>query len=115
MPPKKKVKPQKKQHKIMKAEPERLSIDVVKRVAAVARLELTDPELQKFQSDLNNILDAFKILDKAKVSGIDPSFQPLPVKDVLRKDEIESYLGREKALDNTKHKQEGHFKGPRVI
>jgi aspartyl-tRNA(Asn)/glutamyl-tRNA(Gln) amidotransferase subunit C len=115
MPPKKKPAKQKQQPKITKPKVEQISIAIVKRVAAVARLELTEAELQKFQSDLSNILDAFKILDKAKVSGIDPSFQPLPVKDVLRKDEIESYLGREKALDNTKHKQEGHFKGPKVV
>ncbi len=98
-----------------KGKKEQISIDVVKKVAAVARLELTDAEVQKFQSDLNNILDAFKLLGKADVKNVEPSFQPLPVKDVLRKDEIETYLGREKALDNTRHKQEGHFKGPKVV
>jgi aspartyl-tRNA(Asn)/glutamyl-tRNA(Gln) amidotransferase subunit C len=105
----------KKQNKITKTKSGQISLGVVKRVAAVARLDLTDAELQRFQSDLNNILDAFKVLSKADVKNVEPSFQPLPVKDVLRKDEIESYLGREKALDNTKHKQEGHFKGPKVV
>ena len=99
------------------AKPSRAQIplETVRKVAAIARLDLTEEELQTFQADLNNILESFKILDKAKVAGVDPSFQPLPVKDVLRKDEIETYLGREKALENTKHKQEGHFKGPKVI
>ena len=94
---------------------ERISAATVRRVAAVAKLDLSEAELQKFQSDLNNILDAFKILDKADVKEIEPSFQPLPIKDVLRKDEIESYMSRDKALDNTRHKHEGHFKGPKVV
>ena len=92
-----------------------IPMETVRRVARIARIDLTEEEVEMFQQDLNDILESFKILDKAKVSGVDPSFQPLPVKDVLREDEIETYLGREKALENTKHKQEGQFKGPKVI
>jgi aspartyl-tRNA(Asn)/glutamyl-tRNA(Gln) amidotransferase subunit C len=88
----------------------------VERIAGIARLNLTDSETKKFQKDLNNILDAFKILDKAIDSkSVEPSFQPLDVKDVMREDDVEKCLGNEKALENTRHKEKGYFKGPRII
>lgn len=92
----------------------RLSPEIVKHVARLARLDLTNKELKKFQKDLNDILAAFKDLDKAKPK-CEPSFQPFQVSDVFREDEIESCLSQEKALLNTKHKEKGFFKGPRAV
>lgn len=87
----------------------------VKKVAQVARLDLTDQEIKKFSVDLNNILDAFKEIEKVKTDSVEPTFQPIPVKDVLREDIVESSFSQETALSNVKiNKEEGHFKGPKV-
>ena len=37
------------------------------------------------------------------------------IKDVMRKDELEQCLPQEEALSNTKNKENGFFKGPKVI
>ncbi len=88
---------------------------VIDKVTSVAKLELTEKEKKKFDKDLKNILKAFSSLDKVDVSKVNPSFQPIEMKNVLREDEIEASLSQKEALSNTKHKEKGFFKGPRVI
>ena len=93
---------------------EKISLGTIKHVAKLSRIELTEKELKKFQKDLDDILLAFKELDKAKPK-CQPSFQPLPIKDITREDKEEKCLSREDALANTKHKEKGFFKGPRAV
>ncbi len=92
----------------------KIDAETVRHVAKIARLDLTDSEIRKFSHDLNDILAAFAILDKIKTNN-KPSFQPLEIKDVLREDAEEKCLTQEEALANTKHKENGFFKGPRVV
>ena len=92
----------------------KIDADVVMHVARIARLNLTKKEAKMYQNDLNNILSAFKDLEKASVDA-KPSFHPLDVRDVFREDKEEECLKREKALANTKHKEDGFFKGPRAV
>lgn len=88
----------------------------VKKVAEIARLDLTEAEIKKFSEDLKNILEAFGELEKVKTDGIEPTFQPLEVKDVLREDKAEGCLSQKTALDNVKkNKEDGYFKGPKVV
>ena len=93
---------------------EKISKEVIEHVARIARLSLTPEEKKKFQKDLNDILSAFKDLDRASPK-CKASFQPLEIKDVFRSDEIEQCLTQEKALANTKHKEKGFFKGPKAV
>ncbi len=89
--------------------------ETVEHVARVARLELTEKEVKEMEKDLNNILSAFRELDKADVKGIEPSFHPLPVQDVFREDVPEKCFTPEEALGNTEHKERGFFKGPKAV
>jgi aspartyl-tRNA(Asn)/glutamyl-tRNA(Gln) amidotransferase subunit C len=98
---------------IAKAKKQIISLETVEKVAKIARLNLTEDEKTKFQKDLNEILSAFKILDEAKTEE-KPSFQPYEIKDVLRDDREEETLGQ-RALENTRHKEKGFIKGPRVV
>jgi aspartyl-tRNA(Asn)/glutamyl-tRNA(Gln) amidotransferase subunit C len=93
---------------------EKISLETVKHVARLARLDLTDKELKNFQKDLDDVLLAFKDLDKAK-TRCQASFQPLPIKDITREDEEKGCLSQETILANTKHKEKGFFKGPRAV
>jgi aspartyl-tRNA(Asn)/glutamyl-tRNA(Gln) amidotransferase subunit C len=87
----------------------------VKKVAELARLDLTDKELDKFSRDLVEVLSAFKTLQKIPTKGIKPSFQPIDVKNVLREDKVEPSIPRKRLLKNLKNKEEGYIKGPRVV
>ena len=89
---------------------------IVKKVAEIARLNLSDQEIKKFSSDLTNILEAFKELEKVKLDGVNPTFQPIEIKDIIREDKIEKCFDEKIALENVKeNKEDGYFKGPKVV
>ncbi|MBS3050710.1 MAG: Asp-tRNA(Asn)/Glu-tRNA(Gln) amidotransferase subunit GatC [Candidatus Aenigmarchaeota archaeon] len=91
----------------------KITEETVKHVAQIARLHLTASECRHFQKDLTEILAAFRTLDEAPTA--EPSFQPVPMENVMREDIIEEPLPREVAMKNTKHKEKGFFKGPKAI
>ncbi len=95
--------------------PEKISPETVKRVAQVARLNLSDQEIESYSRDLEAILEAFRDLERVDTKGVKPSFQPIETKNVLRKDRIEPSLSHEQALSNAKNKEKGFFKGPRAV
>lgn len=84
-------------------------------IARLSKLQLTEQETQKFTKDLQEILNAFSILDQIDVQGVEPSFQPIQHKDVLREDAVRPSLTQEQALTFTKQKENGFFIGPRTI
>ncbi len=84
------------------------------KVAANARLNLTDKEIDEFLPQLQEILKAFGKLDEIDVKDEKPSFQPLSLENVARKDIVEKCLSQEEALKNTKNKKDGYFMGPKV-
>ena len=87
----------------------------VRKIAELARLSLSEGEIKRFSKELSSILDAFKDLQSVNTDGIKPTFQPVDVKNVVRDDVVEKCLSQQKALANTKNKEKGFFKGPRVI
>ena len=98
----------------MKKSNEKISLETLEHVAKIARINLTSEEKKRFQKDLNEILAAFKELDKADAKCA-PSFQPLDIKDVFRDDVAGKCLTQEKALANTKHREKGFFRGPKAV
>jgi aspartyl-tRNA(Asn)/glutamyl-tRNA(Gln) amidotransferase subunit C len=96
--------------------PEKISRETIRRVAGVARLELTQSEESRFSKDLETILDAFRIMQKSPSGGVKPSFHPIELKERQRSDEVEESLSQEEALSNSrKNREKGFFKGPRAV
>jgi len=89
--------------------------ELVKRVAANARLKLKEEEIKKFSEDLKEILESFAKLAEVDTEGVKPSFHPIPVKNVTREDIPGKCLDREEALSLTPHKTDKYFRGPKVI
>jgi len=89
--------------------------DLIKRVAANARLKLTDEEISKFVPELKEILEHFSKLNKLDTEDVKPSFHPIELKNVMREDKARPSLAPEEALSNTKHKKDNYFKGPRAL
>ncbi len=84
------------------------------KVAANARLNLTEKEINEFLPQLQEILKVFGKLDEIEVDNEKPSFQPLSFENVARHDVVEKCLSQENALKNTKNKKDGYFMGPKV-
>ena len=89
--------------------------ELIKGVASVARLELTEEEVKQFEGDFKEILEAFSKIDEVDTEGIKESFQPVEIKNFMREDLVEDSLSQEEALANTEHKKDDYFKGPRAI
>jgi aspartyl-tRNA(Asn)/glutamyl-tRNA(Gln) amidotransferase subunit C len=89
--------------------------DLVKKVAKIARLNLTEPEIKKFESDFKDVLAEFSKLNKINTDNIKPTFSALELANVSRKDEVKKCLTNAEALSNTKNKEQGFFKGPKTL
>tara|TARA_Y100000310_G_scaffold216625_1_gene217700 strand:- start:1216 stop:1500 length:285 start_codon:yes stop_codon:yes gene_type:complete len=89
--------------------------ELIKHVAEVARLNLTEKEIKEFQPQLKEILTSFSEIDKVNTNNTKPSFQPVEIKNILREDKSKGSLTQEEALSNTQHKKDGYFKGPKVV
>jgi len=88
---------------------------LIKHVAEVARLDLTQKEIDTFLPQLKEILGAFSELDTINTDGVSPSFQPIELKNALREDNEGTCLSQEDALAQTIHKKDGYFKGPKIV
>tara|TARA_Y100000310_G_C20317883_1_gene639334 strand:- start:417 stop:701 length:285 start_codon:yes stop_codon:yes gene_type:complete len=89
--------------------------DLIEKIANVSRLNLSQTEIKDFSEELKEVVKNFEIIEKAEVKNIQPSFQPIEVKNITREDKIEAPLPQELALSNTKHKKDGYFKGPKAL
>jgi len=88
--------------------------ELVKHVAQIARLSLSEEEIAKFTPEMQEIIGLFEELSGMELDE-DPSFQPIEIKDVFREDSPGECLTQDEALSLTEHKKDGYFKGPKAI
>lgn len=89
--------------------------DEVRHVARLARLALGDEEVRRFAEQLDDILRAAARLQELNTEGVDPTFYPLPLHNVMRPDEVRPSLPREQVLQNAPDQENHMFKVPRII
>ena len=92
-----------------------ISKDEVKHVAHMARLKLSEAEVEIFTGQLNDILNYARHLGQLDTDDVEPMAHVLPVQNVWRQDKVGSSLPREKALSNAPLAEQGFFKVPKVI
>jgi aspartyl-tRNA(Asn)/glutamyl-tRNA(Gln) amidotransferase subunit C len=94
-----------------------LSLDEVRRIAVLARLELSPEEERVFQGQLSAILDYVRQLEELDVSGVEPMTHALAAGDPapLREDEVQPSLAPDEALANAPAREGTCFKVPRII
>lgn len=91
-----------------------LTKDMLEKVAKNARLNLAPKEMDEFLPQLKDVLNAFSDLSKADVKDVEPSIQPIELKNVMREDKPDKSLSEEEVFANTRLKKDGYFKGPRI-
>ena len=89
--------------------------ELIKHVAELARLRLSEKEAETFAAELKEVLNNFSKIDECKTDDVEPSFQPVLIKNHLREDKIVKSLSQEDALKNAKDTKDGYFKGPKAI
>ena len=89
-----------------------ISREEVLHVAKLARLALTDDEVERFRGQLSAILEAVGKVSELDLEGIEPTSHPLDVVNVLAEDEPRPSLAREDALANAPDPEDGFFGVP---
>jgi aspartyl-tRNA(Asn)/glutamyl-tRNA(Gln) amidotransferase subunit C len=94
-----------------------LSLQDVRRIASLARLDLSPEEEQLFAGQLSAILDYVKQLEELDVSGVEPMTHALAAGEApaLRADEVRPSLEPERALGGAPARQGTAFLVPRII
>lgn len=94
-----------------------MSIDrqTVEHIAELARLHLTDAEIEIYTEQLAAILDYAERLNALDTSNISPTASVLPLTNVLRDDATQPGLPREQALANAAAAQDGQFQVDAVL
>lgn len=92
-----------------------LSREEVRKVALLARLELSDNEIDQQARHLNDLLQQFEILQSLDVTGIEPTSHSIPVVNVLRDDVARPSLTREEVLANAPEARDGCIVVPRIV
>jgi aspartyl/glutamyl-tRNA(Asn/Gln) amidotransferase C subunit len=95
--------------------PMSISLDEVRHVARLARLELDDAELMTFQGELNALLGHFEDIQSIDTAGLDPKPHAVALKNVWALDVPGKTLQREDALRNAPASKAGLFIVPTII
>jgi aspartyl-tRNA(Asn)/glutamyl-tRNA(Gln) amidotransferase subunit C len=92
-----------------------LPLDEVRKVAKLARLELSDADLATMQHQLSAILDYVAQLNELDTTGVEELAHPLPIVNVFRPDEPAPSLSVEAALQNAPNRVGDYFGVPAVF
>ncbi len=81
-------------------------------MAKLARLRLTDEEVERMSAELSSILEHVERINELDLDGVAPTSHVVDVENVLRSDEPRQSLPREQALENAPDPAETGFRVP---
>jgi aspartyl-tRNA(Asn)/glutamyl-tRNA(Gln) amidotransferase subunit C len=93
----------------------RLSREEVEHIARLARLDLAEDELTRYQEQLSAILEYAQSLQAVETGEIEPTSSVLPPRSVLRADEPGAVFSAEELFANAPDMQDNQFKVPPVF
>jgi len=92
-----------------------ISREDVAHVAGLARLRLTDEELDLFTGQLEAVLEHAEDVASLDTEGVPPTAHPFPLENVLRDDVIRPSLDRDEVLAAAPDAEDGRFRVPPVL
>jgi aspartyl-tRNA(Asn)/glutamyl-tRNA(Gln) amidotransferase subunit C len=93
----------------------KLGREEVVHIALLARLGLTEEDLEKFSGQLSHILETFEALQQVDTSDVPPTAYPIPLENVVREDEAAPSLPQSEILANAPRQEEGSFQIKAVL
>ena len=88
----------------------KLSREEVLHIALLARLGLSETEVDKLREQLSNILENFEVLQQVDTTDVPPTAQSIPLQNVMRNDEVSDSLSQAQVLANAPKKERGYFR-----
>ncbi len=93
----------------------KISKNLAKNTAYLARLELSEEELEMYALQLTEIIEYVEKLKELDVKDTPATFHVLKIKNVLRKDQTKPSLETQEALKNAPEKKDNFFVVPKVF
>ena len=92
-----------------------LTREEVLHVARLARVGLSDADVEKFRDQLSSILEHFDVLRSIDTTGVEPTTHPLPLVSVMGDDEPRESLTPEQVLANAPQVHDGYLRVRAVL
>lgn len=93
----------------------KLSYQQVKHIAWLARLALSQDEIEIFSLQLSNILENFEILQQVDTTNVPPTTQTNPLQNIFREDEAAKSYPQNEILANAPKQEENCFKVKAIL
>jgi aspartyl-tRNA(Asn)/glutamyl-tRNA(Gln) amidotransferase subunit C len=94
---------------------EKITADDVRHVATLARLDVTDEEVELFAGQLAAVLEHAEDVEALDTAGVPPTAHPLPLVNVLREDVPRDSLDRDEVLSQAPAAEDRRFRVPRIL
>jgi len=101
--------------KIRKNQNKKIDKSIVRKVAKLSRLDLTEAEVEEFTGQLSSILDYMAKMNELDTEKVEPLAHCLPMSNVFRDDVPGESLGTEKTLENAPQRDGEFFKVPKIL
>jgi aspartyl-tRNA(Asn)/glutamyl-tRNA(Gln) amidotransferase subunit C len=92
-----------------------LSKEEVKKLALLARIALSDAEVEKYQKDLSAVLDYVDELKKVDVSGVDEAFEVTGLVNVQRDDKVVTAENQQEIFSQAPEIKDGFYKVKAIL
>lgn len=91
-----------------------ISKEDTKHVAKLARLELSEQEVEKFSTQLGNILKYVEQMNEIDTTDVKPMAHPFDIVNVMREDEVYYENTKDELLQNAPEEEDGFFRVPKI-
>jgi len=92
-----------------------ITIDEVKHIAKLSKLDIPDDQLDYYASEINKILDYFKIISEVDTSNVEPLTHITGEYNVVREDIVDECIENKKFIDNCPESFGQYIKVPKVL
>jgi len=92
-----------------------IDLEQVRKVALLARLELSPEEEEQFTEQLSSILEYVEQLSELDTDNVAPTTRAIELSNITRNDILESFPGRDAILDCAPDREEDYFKVPKIL
>lgn len=87
-----------------------LTPEEVRHIARLARVGVTDEDVERFRQQLSVILENFEVLRKVDTEDVPPTGHAVPLQSVMRADEPAASYPKEEVLANAPEREEDAFR-----
>ena len=87
----------------------------VKKVANLARLDITPEEEEQFTTQLNSILDYFDQLSELDTDNVPPTTRAIETSNITRPDQLQPFTDRQALLDSAPEQEGDYFRVPKIM